>query len=135
MSTTPAGKPGAGIISISSQHSVDEAVRRLERMLDSKGLKIFAVVDHSGEAQKAGLQMPNTKLIIFGSPKAGKPLMIAAPTIAIDLPLKILVWEDTDARTWITYNDPEFLSNRHGLPPDLAQTLAGVRALAENIGH
>jgi uncharacterized protein (DUF302 family) len=135
MSTTPAGKPGAGIISISSQHSVDEAVRRLERMLDSKGLKIFAVVDHSGEAQKAGLQMPNTKLIIFGSPKAGTPLMIAAPTIAIDLPLKILVWEDTDARTWISYNDPEFLSKRYGLPPDLTQTLAGVRALAENIAH
>ena len=135
MSTTPAREPATGIITISSQHSVEETVSRLQRALEAKGIKIFVVVDHSGEAQKAGLQMPNTKLIIFGNPKAGTPLMIAAPTIAIDLPLKILVWEDTEARTWISYNDPEFLSKRYGLPPDLTQTLAGVRALAENIAH
>jgi uncharacterized protein (DUF302 family) len=114
---------------------VEETVSRLQRVLEAKGIKIFAVVDHSGEAENAGLPMPNTKLIIFGNPKAGTPLMIAAPTIAIDLPLKILVSEDTDARTWISYNDPEFLSKRYVLPPDLMQTLVGVRTLAENVAH
>ena len=128
-------KSGNGIVTIASEHSVNETVSRVQRVLDSKGIKIFAVVDHRGEAEKAGLQMPNTKLIIFGNPQAGTPLMIAAPTIAIDLPLKILIWEGTDAKTWISYNDPEFLANRHGLPADLTQTLAGVAALADNVTH
>ena len=131
----PDDKPVSGIVSISSQHSVEEALTQIQQILNSKGIKIFAVVDHSGEAEKAGLRMPNTKLIIFGNPKAGTPLMIAAPTIAIDLPLKILIWEDADGRTWISYNNPEFLSRRHGLPSDLMQTLAGLRDLADNIAH
>jgi len=120
-----------GLVSIQSQHSVDETVNRLTQMLEAKTVRIFAVIDHSGEAEKIGLHMSNTKLIIFGNPKAGTPLMLAAPLIAIDLPLKILVWEDADARVWITYNDPDFLSHRHDLPAALSPTLAVAGALAE----
>ncbi len=115
-----------GIVSAPSRYSVHETVSRLERILESRGIKLFAIIDHSGEAEKAGLQMPNTKLLIFGSPKAGTPLMLAAPTIAIDLPLKILVWEDAESNVRISYNNPEFLRHCHNLPPGLEQTLAGV---------
>ncbi|HEX4165076.1 MAG TPA: DUF302 domain-containing protein [Bryobacteraceae bacterium] len=122
-----------GIVSIPSKHSVDETVSRLEAALEAKSAKIFAVVDHSGEAEKAGLQMLNTKLIMFGNPKGGTPLMLAAPTIAIDLPLKILVWEDRSGSVWVTYTRPEFLAERHRLPSDLMPTLAVVSQLAETI--
>jgi uncharacterized protein (DUF302 family) len=124
-----------GLLSIRSQHSVDDTVNRLKQMLEAKTVRIFAVIDHSGEAEKIGLHMPNTKLIIFGNPKAGTPLMLAAPLIAIDLPLKILVWEDADARVWITYNDPDFLSNRHNLPAAMSQTLAVAGTLADMAAH
>jgi uncharacterized protein (DUF302 family) len=124
-----------GLLSIRSQHSVDDTVNRLKQMLEAKTVRIFAVIDHSGEAEKIGLHMPNTKLLIFGSPKAGTPLMLAAPLIAIDLPLKILVWEDADARVWITYNDPDFLSNRHNLPAAMSQTLAVAGTLADMAAH
>jgi uncharacterized protein (DUF302 family) len=93
-------------------------------------VKVFALVDHSGEAEKAGLQMPPTKLLIFGSPKAGTPLMIAAPSIAIDLPLKLLVWEDVDGKAWISYNTPAYLQARHSLPQELLQNIAVAEALA-----
>ena len=124
-----------GLLSIRSQHSVDDTVNRLKQMLEAKTVRIFAVIDHSGEAEKIGLHMPNTKLIIFGNPKAGTPLMLAAPLVAIDLPLKILVWEDADARVWITYNDPDFLSNRHNLPAAMSQTLAVAGTLADMAAH
>ena len=120
-----------GIISIASRHSVDETVTKLENILQAKGVKLFALVDHSGEAEKAGLQMRPTKLLIFGNPKAGTPLMIAAPTIAIDLPMKLLVWEDAEAKVWISLNSPEYLQSRHGLPDSLVRNIAVAEALAK----
>src|ERR1700678_258584 len=103
-----------GIIEIPSNQSVDETVEKLKGILQSKGVTLFAIIDHSGEAEKAGMKMPPTKLLIFGNPKAGTPLMLAAPSIAIDLPLKILVWEDSGGKVWVSYNDPEYLKERHG---------------------
>jgi uncharacterized protein (DUF302 family) len=120
----------SGIITISCNQSVDQTVQKLEGILKAKGVKLFALVDHSGEAERAGMQMRPTKLAIFGNPKAGTPLMIASPSIAIDLPLKILVWEDADRKTWISYNAPAYLEKRHGLTPELLQNIAVVEALA-----
>ncbi|MGA2589560.1 MAG: DUF302 domain-containing protein [Bryobacteraceae bacterium] len=119
-----------GIISIPSTHDVDATVGKLKAILDSKGVKIFAVIDHSGEAQKAGMPMRNTKLVIFGSPKAGTPLMLASPTTALDLPMKILVWEDSAGKAWVTYNSVEFLRQRHNLTADLAANIAVIDTLA-----
>lgn len=119
-----------GIIDVASHHSVDETVERLREILAAKAVTLFALVDHSGEAAKAGMTMRPTKLLIFGSPKAGTPVMLAAPSIAIDLPLKILVWEDADGKTWVSYNAPEFLRERHNVPEELMQNLAVVAALA-----
>jgi len=119
-----------GIIDKPSNQSVDETVERLKNILQAKGVTLFALIDHSGEAQKVGMKMPPTKLLVFGSPKAGTPLMLAAPSIALDLPLKILVWEDPQAQVWISYNSPEYLQQRHGLPQDLLQNIAVVETLA-----
>jgi uncharacterized protein (DUF302 family) len=119
-----------GIIDVESHHSVDETVERLRGILAAKAVTLFALVDHSGEAAKAGMTMRPTKLLIFGSPKAGTPVMLAAPSIAIDLPLKILVWEDADGKTWVSYNAPEYLRQRHNVPEDLMQNLAVVATLA-----
>ncbi len=127
--------PENGLVTIPSQHSVDETVSRLQQMLESRGVKIFAVIDHSGEAEQAGLWMPNTKLIIFGNPKAGTPLMVAAPTLAIDLPLKILIGEDAKAKTWVTYNSPEFLRKRHDLSSVSTQALEAVSTIADAIAR
>jgi uncharacterized protein (DUF302 family) len=115
-----------------SKHSVDETVNRLTATLHAKGVMLFAVIDHSGEAKKAGLTMPPTKLVIFGSPKAGTPLMLAAPSIAIDLPLKILVRQDADARVWVSYNSSAYLQERHGLPETLVAKIDVVEALASH---
>src|SRR5215813_13020263 len=119
-----------GIIDIASNHSVDETVEKLKGILQAKGVTLFAVVDHSGEAERVGMRMPPTKLLIFGNPKAGTPLMIASPSIAIDLPMKILVWEDSDGKVWISYNDAAYLQRRHGFPPELVQNINVVEALA-----
>src|SRR6202051_4246539 len=119
-----------GIVTIPSHQSVDQTVQKLEGILQAKGVKLFAVVDHSGEAENAGMHMRPTKLLIFGNPKAGTPLMLASPSVAIDLPLKILVWEDADGKVWISYNSPAYLQARHGLPQDLLQNIAVVEALA-----
>jgi uncharacterized protein (DUF302 family) len=119
-----------GIIEKRSNHSVDETVHRLQGLLESKGVTLFALIDHSGEAAKVGLTMPPTKLLIFGNPKAGTPLMLAAPTAALDLPLKILVRADAQGQTWISYNSPAFLAERHGLPPELLAPIAAVEMLA-----
>ena len=119
-----------GIIDIRSSHSVEQTVEKLKRILQAKGVTLFVLVDHSGEAEKVGMKMPPTKLLIFGSPKAGTPLMLAAPSIAIDLPLKILVWEDSQAGVWVSYNSPDYLQQRHNLPPDLLQNIAVVETLA-----
>lgn len=122
---------GAGLVQLPSRYSVDESVRKLQSAFEEKGLKVFAVIDHSGEAEKAGMKMPPTKVLIFGSPKAGTPLMAAAPSLAIDLPLKALVAEDGAGKTWVTYNSAEYLLQRHGVPPELIKNLAGAGALIE----
>lgn len=119
-----------GFVSLESNHSVDTAVDKLKGILASKGITLFAVVDHSGEAEKAGMTMPPTKLLIFGSPKAGTPLMQASPSIAIDLPLKILVWQDSEGKVWVSYNSPQYLGDRHGIPADLLKNIAAVETLA-----
>src|SRR5579863_2055047 len=119
-----------GIVTIRCHQSVDQAVQKLEGILLAKGVKLFALIDHSGEAEKAGMQMRPTKLLIFGNPKAGTPLMLASPSIAIDLPLKILVWEDHDGRVWISYNSPAYLQARHNLPQDLVENIAVADSLA-----
>jgi uncharacterized protein (DUF302 family) len=122
---------GEGIATIASRHSVDETVEKLKGILQAKGVMVFAVVDHSGEAAKVGLTMPPTKLVIFGSPKAGTPLMLASPSVAIDLPLKILVAQDTRGEVLLSYNGLEYLTDRHGLSHDLLPNIAVVGALAE----
>jgi uncharacterized protein (DUF302 family) len=101
----------------------------METLLQAKGLALFVLVDHSGEAAKVGLEMRPTKLLIFGSPKAGTPVMVAAPSTAIDLPLKVLVWEDAEGRVWASFNDPVYLETRHGIPADLIKNLSGVAGL------
>lgn len=121
---------GDGLISRPSNHSVDQTVEKLEALLRAKGVTLFALIDHGGEAEKVGLEMPPTKLLIFGNPRAGTPLMLAAPSSAIDLPLKILVWADAHGKVWITYNSPEYLQQRHNLPPELLPSIAAVEGLA-----
>jgi uncharacterized protein (DUF302 family) len=120
-----------GLVHVASSHSVPETLKKLQTTIEARGLKIFALVDHSGEAEKAGLSMRPTQLLIFGSPKAGTPLMIAAPSLAIDLPLKALIWEDGEGKVWVTYNSPDYLQQRHGIPLDLVKNVAGVGVLVE----
>jgi uncharacterized protein (DUF302 family) len=122
--------PENGVVSVPSNHSVDETLEKLEGILRAKGVGVFAVVDHSGEAEKVGLKMPPTKLIIFGSPKAGTPLMQAAPSAAIDLPLKILISEDAQGRVWVSYNALDYLKQRHSIPDSLLQNIAVVETVA-----
>jgi uncharacterized protein (DUF302 family) len=124
-----------GIVKIPSRHSVDETVDKLKTILKLKGVTLFALVDHSGEAEKVGLKMPPTKLLIFGNPKGGTPLMLAAPSAALDLPLKILVAEDPQGEVWISYNSPDYLKERHGLPDNLMPNIAVVEALAAAAGE
>jgi uncharacterized protein (DUF302 family) len=119
-----------GIVTQPSSHSVDETVERIRSTLAAKGVKIFAVVDHSGEAEQAGLHMPPTRLLIFGNPTAGTPLMLSAPSTAIDLPLKILVAEDSAGRVWISWNDPDYLQSRHGFSAGLLANIAVVEKIA-----
>jgi len=126
---------GKGIIDKPSNHSVEQTVEKLKNILQSKGVTLFALVDHSGQAEKAGMKMCPTKLLIFGSPKAGTPLMLAAPSSAIDLPLKILVWEDGEGKVWVSYNSPDYLKERHGLPQELMQNIAVVETLAAKAGE
>ena len=122
-------EPQNGLVHTPSPRSVPETLQRLRTILESKGLTIFAVIDHSGEAAKVGMQMKPTQLLIFGSPKGGTPVMLAAPTVAIDLPIKALVWEDAEGKVWITQNTPQYLQQRHNIPGDLLKNLAGAGAL------
>jgi uncharacterized protein (DUF302 family) len=115
-----------GLVQVASHYSVEETVRRLQSAFAEKGLQVFALIDHSGEAEKVGLKMRPTKVLIFGSPKGGTPLMVAAPSLAIDLPLKTLVAEDAAGRVSVTYNDPEYLKERHGVPEALIKNLGGA---------
>jgi uncharacterized protein (DUF302 family) len=120
-----------GLVHVASSHTVSETLKKLQTAIGTRGLKVFALIDHSGEAEKAGLKMRPTQLLIFGSPKGGTPLMVVAPSLAIDLPLKVLVWEDVDGKVWISYNSPEYLQQRHKIPADLVKNIAGVGALVE----
>ena len=120
-----------GVVSTRSAHSVDEAVARLADIFTTKGITLFAIVDHSGEAAKAGLSMRPTKLMIFGNPKGGTPVMVAAPTAAIDLPLKLLVWEDEQRVVWISWNSADYLSERHAIPVDLVKNIDVASGLAK----
>jgi uncharacterized protein (DUF302 family) len=125
--------PGNGMIHLSSRYSVMETLARLESLLKAKGLTVFCRVDHRGEAEKAGLRMNPTQLVIFGSPQRGTPLMVASPTLAIDLPLKALIWEDAAGKVWVSYNSPEYLKRRHNIADDLLPNIAGIGTLLEKI--
>lgn len=124
-----------GIISILSKHSVELTAARFQDLLDAKRVTLFTLVDHSAEAEKAGLKMPPTKLLIFGNPKSGTPLMLHSPSVAIDLPLKVLVSEDEQGKVWISYNSPQYLKERHNLPEELLQNISIVEALAAKAGE
>jgi uncharacterized protein (DUF302 family) len=128
-------KEGGRIVTIPSNHSVDETVDKLKNILQSKEINLFALIDHSGEAAKVGMKMPPTKLLIFGNPKGGTPLMLAAPSVALDLPLKILVAEDAQGKVWLSYNGPEYLRERYGLPPNLLPNIAVIETLAAKAGE
>ena len=121
--------PENGIVNLSSPHTVLETLARLEAVVQSKGIPILAMIDHSGDAAKAGLQMEPTKLLIFGNAKAGTPLMIASPSVALDLPLKALVWQDKDGKVWLSYNSLAYLKQRHNLPENLLPNIAGIEAI------
>jgi uncharacterized protein (DUF302 family)/uncharacterized membrane protein YidH (DUF202 family) len=120
----------AGIVDVPSNHSADQTVEKLKEILNAKGVTLFALVDHSGEAAKVGMKMRPTKLLILGNPKAGTPLMQASPSIAMDLPLKILIWEDAAGKVWVSYNSPTYLRERHHLPEELERNIAVVETLA-----
>jgi uncharacterized protein (DUF302 family) len=124
-----------GIVTSQSQYSFEETIAKLEALLKEKGIKLFAVIDHSGEAANAGLTMPPTKVLIFGNPKGGTPLMLAAPSVAIDLPIKILVAEDGQGKVWLSWNDPAFLQQRHGFPKDLIANIAAAGMLASQLSQ
>jgi uncharacterized protein (DUF302 family) len=119
-----------GIVAKPSRHSVDATVGKLKGILQAKGVALFALVDHSGEAEKVGLKMRPTKLLIFGNPEAGTPVMVASPSMAIDLPLKILIAEDADGKVWVSYNAPAYLRDRHNLPENLLPNIAVIEAVA-----
>jgi len=120
-----------GVVTKGSRHSVEETLSRLEDAIRAKGLTIFTLIDHSGEAEKIGLKMQEAKLVIFGSPKAGTPLMIASPLIGLDLPLKALIWKDNEGRVWLSYNSVSYIANRYNLPSNLTKNIAGIDALIE----
>ena len=127
--------PVNGVVTVASRLAVGNTVERLRGILIAKGLKLFAVIDHSAEAEAAGLSMPPTQLVVFGSPTAGTPLMVAAPSIALDLPMKLLVWEDMKGSAWISYNAPSYLARRHRLPAEHSAPLSAVASLASEAGR
>ena len=120
-----------GVIRIRSQHSVEVTIDRLQGLLKQRGILVFAHIDFSGDAARAGLQMRAEQLLLFGNPRAGTPLMVSVATAGLDLPLKALVWEDAEGSTWIAYNDPQYIVRRHGLEPALGAGLAAVVPLLE----
>jgi uncharacterized protein (DUF302 family) len=122
-----------GLMHLSSSRSVADTMSLLERVVRDRGLRIMDRIDHAGEASKVGLTMPPTELLIFGNPIAGTPLMIASPTVAIDLPLKGLVWEDVAGRVWLTYNDPTHLQKRHEIPEALIKNISGITSICEEV--
>ena len=124
----------AGVERVASRHDFAATVEKLESLIRGKGLMLFAKIDFSGDAERAGLKMPATQMVIFGNPKAGTPVMVAAPSAAMDLPLKILIAQDEAGKVWLSYNTPEYLGERHGIPAELLSNLAGVRVIAQAAG-
>lgn len=122
-----------GLIHLSSPYSVSETTKRLESTLEAKNIQLFCHIDHSGEAEKIGMKMHPTELLIFGNPKGGTPLMLASPTLAIDLPLKALIWQDAGNKVWVTYNSPEYLQQRHNIPPELLKNIAVIGDLLKSV--
>lgn len=120
-----------GVVKLRSRHSVSATIERLEKLLQERGILVFARIDFSGDAQRAGLAMPPQQMLIFGNPKAGTPLMLAAPTAGLDLPVKMLAWETADGTVWAAYNDPQYIVQRYRLPAALAANLAAVVPLIE----
>ena len=127
-----AAEKSSGLIDIPSNHAVDETVAKLKSILQSKGITLFALIDHSGEAAKVGMQMRPAKLLVFGNPKGGTPVMLVAPSSAIDLPLKILIWEDAQGKVWVTYNSPAYLQERHNIPAELLPNVSVIEAIAKS---
>jgi uncharacterized protein (DUF302 family) len=125
----------SGLVQIPSAHSFADTLERLESALTSRGLTVFARMDFARDAESVGLKMNPTRLTVFGSPRAGTPLMVAVPSLAIDLPLKILVSQDGDGRVWVTYNSPDYLADRHHVPPDLARNVSGIVPIAESVAR
>lgn len=136
-STSPSAfeSDGAGIVTVASAHSGAATLARLEALIRERGLMLFARIDFSGDAERAGLPLPFSQLVIFGNPKAGTPLMQHAPTVALDLPLKVLVWDDANGATWLSFNSVEYLQQRHHLPADLMAPVSGVPALVNAAAH
>ena len=124
-----------GMVHVPSKYSVEETCQRLESLVKSRGLTVFALIDFSGDATKVGLRMRTTQLLIFGNPKFGTPLMIASPSIALDLPLKALAWEDDQGKVWLSYNAAEYLKERHRLRDELLKNISGVGALIESVAR
>jgi uncharacterized protein (DUF302 family) len=129
----PVALTGQGVVTRPTVGTVGEALERLLGVLKARGVKVFAVIDHSGEAARVGEHLDDTKLVVFGNPSAGTALMQTAPLIALDLPLKILVWE-RDHRSFVSYNEPSYLAERYQLPSEQAEVLSSVDALAHAIG-
>ena len=120
-----------GIVTKASPRSVAETVDRLQTVVRARGLRIFALIDHSAEAEHAGLAMPPTKLLVFGSPRAGTPLMVASPLLALDLPLKALVWQDAEGHVGVSYYSPAYLAERYAIPQALVGNIAGLDLIIE----
>jgi uncharacterized protein (DUF302 family) len=129
--SSPTQQPADGIVTKRSPRPVGETISRLTRLIEDKGLTLFAVIDHSGEAKRVGLDMPDTKLVIFGSPRAGTPVMVAAPLAALDLPLKVLVWADADGTVGVSYNSPTYLATRYHLSDDLRSRLEAIDSITD----
>jgi uncharacterized protein (DUF302 family) len=119
-----------GLRILLTQHSVSQVLQRVESLARARGLTVFAQIDFSGDAERAGLTLRPTGLVIVGNPKAGTPVMAATPTVAIDLPLKVLAWQDAEGKTWVAYNDAEYLRARHGFPAELKKNISALDALA-----
>jgi uncharacterized protein (DUF302 family) len=119
-----------GLVTIKSAHSVDETIAKVRAILTEKQIHEFALIDHSGEAAKVGLAMPRTQVLIFGNPKGGTPLMLAAPSVAIDLPLKLLVREDASGQVWVSYWSAQVLLARYGLAESFTANIAVIEAIA-----
>jgi uncharacterized protein (DUF302 family) len=125
--------PDNGMVHLSSPYPFAETIKRLESLLKAQGLTMFCRIDHSGAAEKGGLKMLPTQVVVFGSPEGGTPLMNASPTLAIDLPLKALIWEDGGDKVWISYNTPEYLKQRHDIPDELLKNIAGIGPLLQKV--